>query len=78
MITGSAELKVGDEVTVSFRVSPQDTEERRLEGRIVRVERETDDPRNVWSHRMAIEFLEPDAALQALFKRASSRPPPAA
>jgi hypothetical protein len=77
-ISGSAELNVGDAVTVIFRVLPDDAVERKLEGRIVRVERQSDDPREVWPHRMAIEFLEPDAQLQALFKRASTRPPPAA
>jgi hypothetical protein len=76
LISGGAGLAVGDVVTVTFRVSP-DTEEKRLSGRIVRVEAPDDNPRAVWSHRMAIEFLEPDATLQATFVRASSRPPPA-
>jgi PilZ domain len=74
LISGSAKLAIGDVVTVSFRVSA-DAEERRVAGRIVRVEDPDPDPRAVWSHRMAIEFLEPDATLQATFARASSRPP---
>ncbi len=76
MISGSAGLAVGDVVTLSFRVSPE-AEEKRMSGRIVRVEAPDDDPRAAWPHRMAIEFLEPDATLQASFARASSRPPPA-
>jgi len=76
LISGSEGLKVGDVVSVSFRVSPEDAE-RTLAGRIVRVEKPDDDPRAVWSHRMAIEFIEPDATLQSRFSRASSRPPPA-
>jgi hypothetical protein len=75
MISGSTELRIGDMVTVSFRVSPEESE-RRLPGRIVRVEPRDDDPRAVWPHRMAIEFLEPDSTLQSHFVRASSRPPP--
>jgi len=75
LISGTSGLSVGDTVKVSFRVAPDD-EERILSGRIVRVEKPSDDPRAVWSHRMAIEFIEPDATLQARFKRASSRPPP--
>jgi hypothetical protein len=76
LISGSQELAVGDEVTVTFRTSLEDPE-RKVAGRIVRVEKVDDDPRVVWPHRMAIEFLKPDTQLQALFKRASSRPPPA-
>jgi hypothetical protein len=75
LISGSTALKVGDAVTVSFRVS-QDSPERKLAGRIVRVEARDEDPRSVWAHRMAIEFVEPDATLQASFSPASSRPPP--
>jgi hypothetical protein len=76
LISGSQELAVGDVVTVSFQVSPE-MEERQVSGRIVRVEAPDPNPRAIWSHRMAIEFVEPDATLQTTFARASSRPPPA-
>ncbi|MGO9836701.1 MAG: PilZ domain-containing protein [Polyangiaceae bacterium] len=75
LISGTQGLNVGDVVTVSFRVSPGEAE-RNLAGRIVRVEKPDDDPRAVWSHRMAIEFVEADTTLQSSFTRASSRPPP--
>jgi hypothetical protein len=75
LISGSSALRVGDMVSVSFRVSPEATE-RKLSGRIVRVEPRDEDPRTVWPHRMAIEFLEPDPTLTATFMPASSRPPP--
>jgi hypothetical protein len=75
LISGSVALQIGDVVAVSFRVSP-DGPERKLSGRIVRVEPRDDDPRTVWQHRMAIEFLEPDSTLQSTFAPASSRPPP--
>jgi hypothetical protein len=74
LIAGSTPLKVGDMVTVSFRVS-QESPERKLSGRIVRVEPRDEDPRAVWAHRMAIEFVEPDATLQSAFQPVSSRPP---
>lgn len=78
LISGTDRIAVGEVVTLSFRVT-QDAEERRLIGRIVRIDQTGDqDPRSVWSHRMAIEFIEPDATLQGVFARASSRPPPAA
>ena len=74
LISGNTGLKLGDLVTVSFRVSP-DAPEKRLSGRIVRVEPLDDGPRTVWPHRMAIEFLEPDRTLQSTFAPVSSRPP---
>jgi PilZ domain len=74
LISGSTQLTVGDVVTVSFRVS-QDGAERKLSGRIVRVEPRDDDPRTVWPHRMAIEFMEADATLQSMFAPVTSRPP---
>ena len=74
LISGSAQLNVGDVVTVSFRVSPEGPD-RKLSGRIVRVEPRDDDPRAVWPHRMAIEFIEADATLQSIFAPVSSRPP---
>ena len=74
LISGSIELRIGDIVTVVFRVSPHDAE-RKLSGRIVRVDPPDEDPRTVWPHRMAIEFTEADAVLQSLFDPASSRPP---
>ena len=76
LISSSGELAVGDVVTVSFRIAPDDPE-KQLSGRIVRVEPPDENPRAVWIHRMAIEFLEPDASLQSLFAHTlSSRPPP--
>lgn len=75
LISGSTALAIGEVVTLSFRLTP-DSEERRVTGRIVRLERPDPDPRAVWSHKMAIEFLEPEATLQAAFGPASSRPPP--
>jgi PilZ domain len=74
LVTGSAELKIGEVVTLSFRVSA-DGQERRVSGRIVRVEPPNDEPRAVWPYKVAIEFLEPDATLQSNFARVSSRPP---
>ena len=74
LISGSTGLKIGDVVSIAFRVAPNDPE-RKISGRIVRVDPPDDDPRAVWPHRMAIEFTEPDAMLQSFFEPASSRPP---
>jgi hypothetical protein len=73
-INGSGPMEVGTEVTVVFRVAPDD-EERHAKGRVVRIEPRSENPRDVWSHRMAIEFLEPQPLLQEIFKLRSSPPP---
>jgi hypothetical protein len=75
LISGSQSLRVGERVTVTFRVTP-DSPEQQVAGRIVRVDPPDAHPRAIWVHRMAIEFLEPDPALAALFERAASLPPP--
>lgn len=77
LINSASSIAVGAEVTVSFRVTPLD-DERVAKGRVVRLERRSDNPRDVWSHRLAIEFSEPQVELQELFKVNSSRPPPPA
>jgi hypothetical protein len=75
LISGSTGLRVGDLVTVCFRLTPSAIE-KRLSGRIVRVDPVNEDPRTAWPHRMAIEFLEADVTLQSSFAPLSSRPPP--
>ncbi len=74
LVTGSAKLEPGDKVTISFPRSSEDPTKVFILGRIVRVE-DADDPAGV--RRTAIEFVQPVPQLEALFKRASSRPPPA-
>jgi hypothetical protein len=70
LLSGAQGLRVGEEVTVVFRVTPEGPE-RRLPGRIVRVEPRDADPRAEWAHRMAIEFREPDPTLVTLFEPSS-------
>jgi hypothetical protein len=75
LISGVQGLSVGDDVTVVFRVTP-DAPERRIAGRIVRVEPPDPNVRQVWMHGMAVEFREPDPTLVALFEKAATMPPP--
>jgi PilZ domain len=72
LVSGGSELKVGDRVTISFWLSPEEGDAYIL-GRIVRVDEGAGED---GSRRMAIEFMQPVPQLEALFKRASSRPPP--
>ncbi len=48
-------LMPGSRVGVTFRV-PGETTDRRVEGTIVRVEPNIDDPRGLWPLRVAVEF----------------------
>jgi hypothetical protein len=73
LIAGSAELRVGDPVTITFRVSDEEGGDGFILGKIVRVE----EPGADGTRRMAVEFVKPVPELEALFRRASSRPPPA-
>lgn len=56
LVNSAGLLEVGAKVAVTFRVRPEEPEERRVEGRIVRIERNEDDPLGPWPHRLAIEF----------------------
>jgi hypothetical protein len=76
LIESARRLEVGEAVVVSFRVT-LDGELHKANGRIVRMEAVNENPRAVWSHRIAIAFDEPQVDLHGLFRSASSRPPPA-
>jgi hypothetical protein len=76
LVSGSAALAIGDTVTLSFRLSPNDESERKVEGRIVRTLARDSDPRNMWPHRMAVEFAEPVPELQQQLEHVSTHPPP--
>jgi hypothetical protein len=75
MISGSIALTVGDEVTVKFRTTHDETDERHIQGRVVRVEPPEEDPVSEWPYNMAIEFGTPAPDLESRLKRASSMPP---
>jgi len=68
LISSSGALEVGAAVTLTFRVAPDDARERKVEGRIVRIEPHKDDGGGTWPHRLGIEFLEPMPELDALLK----------
>jgi hypothetical protein len=76
LLSGTTSLEIGAEVKVTFRVQADEIEHC-VDGRVVRADEEDDDdPRGVWPHRMAVEFLEPLPQLDLPLKRASERPPP--
>jgi hypothetical protein len=58
-LSAATDLEPGSRVTVSFRVMPDDSKVRSVEGKVVRVEDNTDDPDGLWPLRVAVEFDEP-------------------
>jgi hypothetical protein len=74
-IASAGPIALGTEVIVTFRVTPGG-EDRVAKGRVVRIEHRTENPREVWSHRLAIEFLEPQRELQEIFELSTSPPTP--
>jgi hypothetical protein len=56
MLTAST-LEPGSSVEISLKM-PDDPVPKRVTGRVVRVEDNTDDPHGLWPHMMAVEFDE--------------------
>ncbi len=71
LIAVSSELKLGQEATVTFRVPPDGVEERRMRGRVVRLEKNRADPDGVWPYRVAVAFEEIAEDLVPLLEKAA-------
>ena len=61
-------LDVGSLVTIRVGLPPDGSEERQVQGRVVRVEDNSDDPDGLWPHRLAIEFDDVVPELDAVFR----------
>lgn len=74
MIAG-ATIEVGERVQLTLQL-PGSADERQLEGEIVRVEDNDEDPDGLWRYRIAVKFGEPIPDLEPAFERleAKSRP----
>lgn len=75
LVLCSSPLEQNASVVVTFRVMPEEANERNVDGRVVRVDPIREEPRDVWTHRMAIEFCEPVGELQGVLHTRSSMPP---
>lgn len=64
LLSAASNLAPGSKVSVTFRVLPDEPDDRTLHGRVVRVEPNTDDLDGLWPLRLAVEFDEPVTALQ--------------
>jgi hypothetical protein len=71
LVASNARLSIGSQVTVRFRVTPQDALERRVRGKVVRTEHNNDPAGRVWPHRLAIAFARPMPELDEVFRRNS-------
>lgn len=61
-------LDVGAMVMVTFRVPPDGGLERRVKGRVIRVEQNVDDPYGLWPQKVAVEFDEQHPDLENLLE----------
>lgn len=67
----SARLEVDAEVVVRFQVPPDSGQEHVVEGRILRIEQNSDDPEGIWPYRVAVAFEAVDEALIPYLERAA-------
>jgi hypothetical protein len=72
LLASSAELKAGERVKVTF-VVPADGTQREFEGRVVRAEKNPEDPEGMWPNRIAIAFDQVSEELEPLLKAAAER-----
>jgi hypothetical protein len=56
LLVTAQKLDVGSPVAIVVQFPPESETEKRIEGRVVRVEPNTDDPDSLWPHRLAVEF----------------------
>lgn len=68
LISSAGALDVGTEVTLTFRVAPNDPSERSVKGKVVRFEPHRNDGGGAWPHRIAVEFSRPLPELEAVFE----------
>lgn len=68
LLVSNTHLGPGEPVVVQFRVSPEDLEERKLVGQVVRIEANSDDPHGLWPYRLAVEFEETAKELEILLQ----------
>lgn len=66
-ISAATKIEVGERVTLAFSVPPNGAEQR-VEGTILRMEPNTDDPNGLWPFRVTIGFDGPVPGLEELLK----------
>ena len=72
LLSAASELTPGAKVVVTFRILPDEKNERRVEGRVVRVDPNQEDPHGLWPVRLAVEFDERLPELERQLKYAET------
>lgn len=73
LIATAAELQVGGAVTLRLQFH-RDDQERWVEGRIVRVIPNTDDPYGMWPHLVGVQFASELPELEPLLRQHAQEP----
>ena len=71
MVLGT-DLAVGEPVRITFRLPPGDVEHQ-LQGTVLRIEPNTEDPEGSWPMRVAVQFENVDQALAPMIEDASAK-----
>jgi len=67
LLVSNASLSAGDPVTIRYRITPLESSESYAIGKIVRVDRNDDDPNGLWPYRVAVQFEAPLEGLEESF-----------
>ncbi|MBI4702438.1 MAG: PilZ domain-containing protein [Deltaproteobacteria bacterium] len=68
LMATAAKLEVGATVTVTFQLTRRDPVQRRIEGRIVRIQANAEDPEGLWPSFVAVAFDEAAPEIEPLLE----------
>lgn len=71
-VSAATKLEVGERVTVTFTL-PESESEQKIDGKILRMEKNADDPHGLWPFRITVSFDEEVPELEALLKEGVER-----
>lgn len=64
LLVTDVELQVGADIVLHVQIPPEAGDERRMEARVVRCDRNDADPNGLWPYRIAVEFTKADPGLE--------------
>ncbi|MBK8168972.1 MAG: PilZ domain-containing protein [Sandaracinaceae bacterium] len=73
LIAAASPIEAGTRVRVTFRPLHESPEERSVEGRVIRVDANAEDPYGLWPHRIAVEFDTVLPELESVLKTAGEK-----
>lgn len=69
LVASTDKPEVGADVKVTFRLPGKDKTQYTVEGVIVRVERNREDPKGLWRYQIAVQFDEPRPEFESTLER---------